>query len=106
MFGDTHATLTGTLLASLAYQTIVLSALSYLAWFSLMRTYLASRLGVLSLMTPVFGVGFGVAILGDSLTRQFVTGALLILFGILLVSGRDVLARRTPARAGAAPSGP
>ena len=92
--GETHANATATLLASLAYQTVILSAASYLAWFSLMRIYLASRLGILSLMTPVFGIGFGIAVLGDDLTPEFLAGAALILFGIVLVSGRDLLARR------------
>jgi len=95
IFGETHATFTHTLLASLAYQTIVLSVASYLVWFSLMRTYLASRLGVLSLMTPVFGVSFGVVILKDGLTQPFIFGTALILWGILLVNARDVLMRRT-----------
>lgn len=94
--GETQATLTATLLASLAYQTVILSTLSYLAWFSLLRVYLASRLGVLSLLTPLFGIGFGILVLGDDLTSEFVAGATVILFGILLVSGRDLLTRRTP----------
>ncbi|GGE20322.1 membrane protein [Aureimonas endophytica] len=94
VIGETHAATSLTLFASLAYQTVVLSAASYLAWFSLMRRYLASRLGVLSLMTPVFGIGFGVAILGDRLTSEFLGGAAMILSGILLVSGRDLVTRR------------
>lgn len=102
LLGDTHATATGRLLLSLAYQTVILSAASYLAWFSLMRVYLASRLGILSLMTPVFGIGFGIVILGDRLTPAFLGGAALILSGILLVSGRDVLLRRTAGRRPAA----
>ncbi|ALN71915.1 DMT family transporter [Aureimonas sp. AU20] len=92
--GETQATVTATLLASLAYQTVILSAASYLAWFSLMRVYLASRLGVLSLMTPVFGIGFGIIVLGDDLTTEFVGGTALILLGIVLVSVRDLLVRR------------
>ena len=98
VLGETHATVTGRLFVSLAYQTVILSAASYLAWFSLMRVYLASRLGILSLMTPVFGIGFGIVILGDHLTPGFLAGAALILSGILLVSGRDVLLRRTTRR--------
>ena len=98
VLGETHATMTGRLFVSLAYQTVILSAASYLAWFSLMRVYLASRLGILSLMTPVFGIGFGIVILGDHLTPGFLAGAALILSGILLVSGRDVLLRRTTRR--------
>ncbi|KHJ53715.1 membrane protein [Aureimonas altamirensis] len=83
-----------TLFASLGYQTLVISVASYLAWFALLRRYLASRLGVLSLLTPVFGIGFGMIVLHDRLSLPFVLGALVILAGILLVNARDVLARR------------
>lgn len=96
VLGDTQANPTVLLMASLTYQTLVLSTLSYLAWFSLLRVYLASRLGVLSLLTPLFGIGFGSLVLGDDQTPEFVAGASVILFGILLVSGRDLLARRAP----------
>lgn len=94
--GEAQASVTVMLVASLTYQTVVLSTLSYLAWFSLLRVYLASRLGVLSLLTPLFGIGFGILVLGDDLTPEFVAGASVILLGILLVSGRDLLARRAP----------
>lgn len=92
--GETRMTASVMLLTSLVYQTVILSTASYLAWFALLRVYLASRLGVLSLMTPVFGIGFGIAILGDDLTSGFLMGAALILLGIVLVSGSDLLVRR------------
>jgi drug/metabolite transporter (DMT)-like permease len=101
---QTAVSFTPVLAWSLAYQSFIVAALSYLAWFSLLRVYLATRLGVLSFMTPVFGIGFGVAILNESLTWTFVVGALLILAGILLVSGRDLIAGRRPHRTGAPPS--
>lgn len=43
-------------IASLIFQSVIVGFASYLAWFSLMRKYMASQLGVLSFMTPVFGV--------------------------------------------------
>jgi drug/metabolite transporter (DMT)-like permease len=93
--GQTAARITPMLLGSLAYQGLIISAASYLAWFALMRRYLASRLGILAFMTPIFGVGFGVAVMGDPLTTPFVLGGIMILGGILLVGARDLLA---PAR--------
>jgi len=62
-------------------------------WFALLRSYLASRLGVLSLLTPLFGIGFGVLVLHDRLTWPFLLGALVILAGILLVNARDLMVR-------------
>lgn len=44
-------------------------------------------------MTPIFGVTFGVILLGETLDVAFVAGGLLVLTGILLVSGRDLFAR-------------
>ena len=74
---------------SLAFQAIIVSFLSFLVWFSLLRVYLASRLGVLSFMTPLFGIGFGVWLLDEPLDANFVAGSLLVLVGILMVSGHE-----------------
>lgn len=100
LLDQTAVRFTAVSVASLAFQALVVSFLSFLAWFSLLRTYLASRLGVLSFMTPLFGIGFGVWLLGEALDPSFLAGALLVLGGILLVSGHDWLrqaaARRLP----------
>jgi drug/metabolite transporter (DMT)-like permease len=72
--------------ASLAFQTLVVCFASYLTWFWLLRQYIASRLGVFSFLTPLFGVGFGVWLLHEPLEPAFGLGALLVLAGIVLVS--------------------
>jgi drug/metabolite transporter (DMT)-like permease len=75
-------------LASLAYQSVVVGFVSLLAWFWLLRRYLAARLGVLSFMTPMFGVIAGVVFLAEPLTAYFAAGALLVAAGIVLVNLR------------------
>jgi drug/metabolite transporter (DMT)-like permease len=75
-------------LASLAYQTVLVGFASLLAWFWLLRRYLAARLGVLSFMTPMFGVLAGVLFLDEPLTAYFTGGALLVAAGIVLVNLR------------------
>lgn len=95
--GQTEVTFTPILAAGLAFQIVFVSFLSFLAWFALLRTYLASRLGVLSFMTPLFGISFGVALLGEELDAAFIVGALLVTAGILLVSGRDLFKRKQTA---------
>ncbi|WP_251864056.1 DMT family transporter [Achromobacter sp. Marseille-Q4962] len=85
--------------ASVAFQAVAVALTSYLAWFWLLRRYLASRLSVLSFMTPIFGVSFGVLILDEPLDAAFVTGALLVLAGITLVSGSELLREKLRARA-------
>lgn len=72
---------------SLLFQALVVSFASYLSWFWLLRHYLASRLGVFSFLTPLFGVAFGVWLLDEPLEPGFLVGALLVCAGIVLVSG-------------------
>ena len=90
-----HVSLTPLACESLLFQGVVVSFASYLAWFWLLRRYLATRLSVFSFMTPIFGVTFGVLILGDPLTSSFVAGAALVLLGITIVSGRTLARRRS-----------
>jgi len=78
----------------LGFQSLVVSFASFLTWCWLLRRYLASELGVLSFLTPLFGVVLGVWLLGESLEREFVAGSGLVLAGIGLVSGHDGLSRR------------
>jgi drug/metabolite transporter (DMT)-like permease len=80
--------LTPLVLASLAYQSIVVAFASYLAWFWLLTRYLAGRLSVFSFLTPLFGVVFGVLLLGEPITMTFVVAALLVGAGIALVNRR------------------
>ena len=79
---------------SLLFQGVVVSFASYLTWFWLLRRYLATRLSVFSFMTPIFGVTFGVLILGDPLSPSFAGGAALELSGITIVSGAGLLRPR------------
>lgn len=72
---------------SLLFQSLVVSFASYLTWFWLLRHYLASRLGVFSFLTPLFGVGFGVWLLDEPLEPSFLVGATGVCAGIVLVSG-------------------
>lgn len=73
-------------LGSLAFHTLVVSFASFLAWFWLLRNYLASRLGVFSFLTPLFGMAFGVWLLSEKIELNFLIGAVLVLFGIVIVS--------------------
>jgi len=78
---------------ALLFQTVVISIASYLAWFWLLRHYLASRLMLLSLLTPIFGVALGALLLREAVDLRFGLGALLVLVGILSVNARQLLQR-------------
>ncbi|KXZ66449.1 DMT family transporter [Acinetobacter venetianus] len=71
---------------SLAFHTLIVSFVSFLAWFWLLRNYLASRLGVFSFLTPLFGLAFGVWLLDETVELNFVVGSALVLLGIIVVS--------------------
>lgn len=73
-------------LMSLAYQAVVVAFVSYLVWFWLLTRYIASRLSVFSFLTPLFGVSFGVLLLGESFSLRFLMAAALVLVGIALVN--------------------
>lgn len=80
--------LTPVVWGSLFFQSAIIAFASYLAWFWMLRRYLASRVTVFSFLTPMFGVGFGVLLLGDPLDVRFGVGALLVLVGVVMVNLR------------------
>ncbi len=92
--GQTRLELSPMTVLSLVFQTLVIAIASYLLWFWLLRHYLTSRLMLLSLLTPLFGVLFGALLLGDPIELRFGLGALLVLAGVLIVNGR-LLAQRS-----------
>ncbi|MFL9873344.1 DMT family transporter [Paraburkholderia megapolitana] len=85
--GEAHIdTITPLATISLAYQAVIVAFVSYLVWFWLLTRYTASRLSVFSFLTPLFGVTFGVLLLGESFSARFLVAALLVLGGIVLVN--------------------
>lgn len=75
-----------TALASLAYQAVIVSFASYLAWFWLLTRYLAGRLSVFAFLAPLFGVMAGVVVLNEPLRGPFVAAVALVGAGIYLVN--------------------
>jgi drug/metabolite transporter (DMT)-like permease len=91
--GQTPVSLSKLAILSLLFQTLIIAISSYLVWFWLLRRYLTSRLMLLSLLTPLFGVLFGAALLGDSIDLRFALGACLVLAGVLIVNLELILQR-------------
>lgn len=81
-------------IGSLLFHAILISFASYLIWFWLLKNYLASRLGVFSFLTPLFGVLFGVWLLGEQLEHSFIMGAILVMLGVVMVSAQGWFKRR------------
>jgi len=80
-------------LLSIVLQTAIIAIGSYLVWFWLLRRYLTSRLMLLSLLTPLFGVLFGAWLQGDPIDTNFALGAALVLAGVVVVNLRLLLRR-------------
>ncbi len=79
---------TTTAVASIAFQGIIVSFASHLAWFWLLTRFFAGRLAAFSSLTPLFGVLGGVVVLGEPLRGQFALAAGLVVLGIFLVNRR------------------
>ncbi len=73
-------------LASLAFQMVVVTFASYLAWFWLVRHYPATRVAAFTLLTPLFGLLGGVVLLGEPLTTRIVLALAAVCVGIALVN--------------------
>jgi drug/metabolite transporter (DMT)-like permease len=88
-FGESGVTaLTGPVLASLAYQIVIVAFASYLTWFWLIANYPAGRLAAFSFLTPLFGLAAGGLLLGERISAAMVAAMLLVCFGIYLVNRR------------------
>ncbi|HEX5697677.1 MAG TPA: DMT family transporter, partial [Rhodoferax sp.] len=94
MTGQARVNPTPQVWASLVFHTLVVSFASFLVWFWLLRHYLASRLGVFSFLTPLFGIVFGAWLLSEPIEASFLLGAVPVLIGIVLVSGGDWLTQQ------------
>ena len=78
--------LTPLVLASLAYQAVLVAFASYLVWFWLVKTYPAGRLAAFSFLTPLFGVLAGALLLSEKVSSALAAALLLVALGIWLVN--------------------
>jgi drug/metabolite transporter (DMT)-like permease len=87
--GNVHVgPMTTTTWLSLVYQSVGVAFASYLIWFWLLTRYSAARLASFSFLSPLFGVTFGVLVLGESIGVRFVGAVVLVFVGISLVNRR------------------
>lgn len=76
-------------IASVAYQTIWVVAITYLAWFWLIRHYPAPRIASFTFFTPIFGVFAGWLILDEPLTIALLVALALVATGVWLVNRQE-----------------
>jgi drug/metabolite transporter (DMT)-like permease len=77
-----------TIVASLFYQSIINAFISLVIWFKLIHEYSVSRLTAFTFFTPIFGVLFGIGLLGEEFTSSLVVGLPLVCLGIFIVNWR------------------
>ena len=81
-----NAQFTPLAIVSLGFQTLIISFAALLLWFTLLRRYFASQLGVFSFLAPLFGILFGTLLLHEPLSINFLMGGGVIMVGIVLVT--------------------
>ena len=89
--------------AMMGFQTVVVSFVSYLLWFWLLRRYPATQVTAFTLLTPLAGLLAGVGLLGEPLTLRLAVACATVVLGIALVNGGlgGVLKRLSPGRSAA-----
>jgi drug/metabolite transporter (DMT)-like permease len=70
-----------------AYQVVWVGFVTFLVWFWLVVHYPAGPLQAATSMTPLFGVAFGVVMLGEPMTPAFAAAVAFEVAGLALVSG-------------------
>ncbi|MBT7950956.1 MAG: DMT family transporter [Gammaproteobacteria bacterium] len=90
--GITH--ISPQILASLAFQGLIVAFASYLTWFWLIAHYPAARLSAYTFFTPLFGVLCGVFFLNEKFTAGVVVALVLVTIGIYLVNLKSVKLRK------------
>jgi drug/metabolite transporter (DMT)-like permease len=75
-------------IASLVFQTVIVTFASYLVWFWLVRHYPATRVAAFTLLTPVAGLAAGVLLLGEPLTLRLGLALCAVVVGLVLVNRR------------------
>ena len=86
--GDESFSVTTNLVVALAYTGVLIAGLGFIGQTWLLKRYLPSRVTVISLSQPVFGVLFSWWILGETIGGELYIGAVLVIIGSALAQRR------------------
>ena len=75
--------------SALAFTTILSSLVAHTGWYYLVSRYPVTSLSPITLLSPLFGVFFGVTLLHDQLTARMLLGGAVTLAGVLIVLMRE-----------------
>jgi O-acetylserine/cysteine efflux transporter len=71
--------------SSIAYMAVMVTIVSYLMWYPLVRKYPVNQTMPWTLLAPVFGVLSGIIVLGEPMTPAMVIGGALTLVGVAVI---------------------
>lgn len=74
---------------ALLFTTLMSSLIAHTAWYYLVSRYPVTSLSPLTLLSPLFGIFFGVTLLDDQLTPRMLLGGAVTLIGVLIVVMRE-----------------
>lgn len=69
-----------------AFQVIVVVCFGFTAWLWIVRHYPATKMASFIFLTPVFGAGLGVFLLGEALNGRVIAALLCVSLGIVLIN--------------------
>ena len=75
--------------AALFFTTVMSSLVAHTAWYYLVSRYPVTSLSPITLLSPLFGIFFGVTLLNDQLTARMLAGGAVTLIGVLIVVLRE-----------------
>jgi O-acetylserine/cysteine efflux transporter len=74
---------------ALLFTTIMSSLIAHTGWYYLVSRYPVTSLSPLTLLSPLFGILFGVTLLHDQVTWRMLLGGAITLVGVLIVLIRE-----------------
>lgn len=75
--------------SALAFTSVMSSLVAHTGWYFLVSKYPVTSLSPLTLLSPLFGVFFGVTLLHDNLTPRMLAGGAVTLAGVFIVLLRE-----------------
>jgi O-acetylserine/cysteine efflux transporter len=75
--------------SALFFTTVMSSLIAHTAWYHLVGRYPVTSLSPITLLSPLFGIFFGVTLLNDQLTARMLAGGAVTLIGVLIVVLRE-----------------
>ena len=74
---------------ALAFTVVMSSLVAHTGWYYLISRYPVTSLAPVTLLSPLFGILFGVTLLHDQLTPRMLIGGAITLIGVLIVVVRE-----------------